>query len=43
MPHSWEPRTRPMHMSSWALSELVEAAARCGRPEATTDALGRLA
>src|SRR5215472_6060623 len=32
-----------MHMSSWALSELVEAAARCGRPEAAADALGRLA
>jgi DNA-binding CsgD family transcriptional regulator len=32
-----------MQMSSWALSELVEAAARCGRPEAATDALGRLA
>ena len=32
-----------MHMSSWALSELIEAAARCGRPEAAADALGRLA
>ncbi len=32
-----------MHMSSWALSELVEAAARCGRPEAAAGALGRLA
>jgi len=32
-----------MHVSSWALSELVEAAARCGRPEAAADALGRLA
>jgi DNA-binding CsgD family transcriptional regulator/tetratricopeptide (TPR) repeat protein len=32
-----------MHMSSWALSELVEAAARCGRPEAASGALGRLA
>jgi DNA-binding CsgD family transcriptional regulator len=32
-----------MHMSSWALSELVEAAARCGRAEAASDALGRLA
>jgi DNA-binding CsgD family transcriptional regulator len=32
-----------VHVSSWALSELVEAAARCGRPEAATDALGRLA
>jgi DNA-binding CsgD family transcriptional regulator len=31
------------HVSSWALSELVEAAARSGRPEAATDALGRLA
>ena len=30
-------------MSSWALSELVEAAARCGQPEAAADALGRLA
>jgi DNA-binding NarL/FixJ family response regulator len=32
-----------MHMSSWSLSELVEAAARCGRTEAAADALGRLA
>ena len=32
-----------VHVSSWALSELVEAAARCGQPEAATDALGRLA
>ena len=32
-----------MHVSSWALSELVEAAARCGQPEAATDALERLA
>ena len=32
-----------MHVSNWALSELVEAAARCGQPEAATDALGRLA
>jgi DNA-binding CsgD family transcriptional regulator len=32
-----------MQVSSWALSELVEAAARCGEPEAATDALGRLA
>jgi DNA-binding CsgD family transcriptional regulator len=32
-----------MHMSNWALCELVEAAARCGRPEAATGALGRLA
>jgi len=32
-----------MHVSSWALSELVEAAARCGQPEAAADALGRLA
>jgi DNA-binding CsgD family transcriptional regulator len=31
-----------MHVSSWALSELVEAAARCGRPETATDALARL-
>ena len=30
-------------MSSWALSELVEAAARCGRPDAADDALKRLA
>jgi DNA-binding CsgD family transcriptional regulator len=32
-----------MHMSGFALSELVEAAARCGRPEEAADALGRLA
>ena len=32
-----------MHVSSWALCELVEAAARCGRPEAAAGALGRLA
>ena len=32
-----------LHVSSWALSELVEAAARCGQPEAAADALGRLA
>ena len=32
-----------VHVSSWALSELVEGAARCGQPEAATDALGRLA
>ena len=32
-----------VHVSSWALSELVEAAARCGQPEVATDALGRLA
>ena len=32
-----------VHVSSWALSELVEAAARCGQPDAATDALGRLA
>jgi DNA-binding CsgD family transcriptional regulator len=32
-----------MHMSSWALSELVEAAARCGQTDAAYDALGRLA
>jgi DNA-binding CsgD family transcriptional regulator len=31
-----------MQMSSWALSELVEAAARCGEPEAASDALRRL-
>jgi hypothetical protein len=31
------------HVSSWALSELVEAAARCGQPETAADALGRLA
>ena len=30
-------------VSSWALSELVEAAARSGRPEPAADALGRLA
>jgi DNA-binding CsgD family transcriptional regulator len=30
-------------MSGFALSELVEAAARCGRPEEAADALGRLA
>ena len=30
-------------VSSWTLSELVEAAARSGRPEAAADALGRLA
>ena len=30
-------------VSSLALSELVEAAARCGQPEAASDALGRLA
>ena len=32
-----------LHVSSWALSELVEAAARCGRPDAAADALARLA
>ena len=32
-----------MQVSNWALSELVEAAARCGQPEAATDALERLA
>ncbi len=32
-----------MQMSSWAMTELVEAAARCGRPEAAEAALGRLA
>jgi DNA-binding CsgD family transcriptional regulator len=32
-----------LHVSSWALSELVEAAARCGQIEAASDALGRLA
>jgi DNA-binding CsgD family transcriptional regulator len=31
------------HVSSWALSELVEAAAHCGQPEAASGALGRLA
>ena len=31
-----------MHMSSWALSELVEAAARSGQPEEAADALWRL-
>jgi DNA-binding CsgD family transcriptional regulator len=30
-----------LYVSSWALSELVEAAARSGQPEAATDALGR--
>jgi DNA-binding CsgD family transcriptional regulator len=32
-----------LHVSSWALSELVEAAARCGEPGAASDALQRLA
>ena len=32
-----------MQVSSWALSELVEAAARCDRPEQATEALERLA
>ena len=32
-----------LYVSSWALSELVEAAARCGQLEAAGDALGRLA
>ncbi|MBV8220885.1 MAG: hypothetical protein JO325_20680, partial [Solirubrobacterales bacterium] len=32
-----------MHVSNWALGEVVEAAARCGRPEAAAEALGRLA
>ena len=32
-----------LHVSSWALTELVEAAARCGRPEAASNALERLA
>jgi len=32
-----------MQVSNWALSELVEAAARCGHPEAAADALERLA
>ena len=32
-----------LDVSSWTLSELVEAAARCGRPDAAADALGRLA
>ena len=27
---------------AWALIELIEAAARCGRPELAADALGRL-
>ncbi len=31
-----------LHVSNWALSELVEAAARSGHPEAATDALERL-
>ncbi|HTX11110.1 MAG TPA: AAA family ATPase [Solirubrobacteraceae bacterium] len=31
-----------MHVSSWALTELVEAASRCGQPEAAAGALGRL-
>ena len=30
-------------VSSWALCELVEAATRCGQPEAAGEALGRLA
>ena len=29
-------------LASWALAELIEAAARCGRPEAAGDALARL-
>ena len=32
-----------LYVSSWALSELVEAAARCGRPESAADAIERLA
>ena len=32
-----------LYVSNWALGELVEAAARSGRPEAAGDALGRLA
>ena len=32
-----------LQVSSWALAELVEAAARCGRPDAAADALERLA
>jgi DNA-binding CsgD family transcriptional regulator len=32
-----------MQMSSWAMSELVEAAVRCGKPEAAATALTRLA
>jgi DNA-binding CsgD family transcriptional regulator len=32
-----------LHVSSWALTELVEAAVRCGQPEATSGALERLA
>jgi ATP/maltotriose-dependent transcriptional regulator MalT len=31
-----------IHVSSWALSELIEAAAHCGRPDAAIEALGRL-
>ena len=31
-----------LYVSSWALSELVEAAARCGRPESAADAIERL-
>ena len=31
-----------MHMSNWALSEFIEAATRCGQPEAATDAQARL-
>jgi DNA-binding CsgD family transcriptional regulator len=32
-----------VNMSSWGLNEIVEAAARCGRPEAAQEALSRLA
>jgi len=32
-----------LYVSNWALSELVEAAARCGRPDAAATALERLA
>jgi DNA-binding CsgD family transcriptional regulator len=31
-----------LHVSAWSLPELVEAAARSGRPELAADALGRL-
>ncbi len=31
-----------LYVSNWALGELVEAASRCGRPEAAGDALQRL-
>jgi DNA-binding CsgD family transcriptional regulator len=35
--------TADIGLSNWVLTELVEAASRCGRPEAATDALARLA